>query len=257
MISGRHIKIALLQDVPGTGIRKAFYRVLENTQPDIIAFPEYYFVQPDDDNVLDSCFWRDQILSCLKTWSTEFHCLIIGGSLVEKDEHGIRNRCYLFNNGELFGHYDKIHPLDKEGRGLISAGSEYKVFEYRGFRIGILICADVLHPQSFANIRGLTPELIFIPTTSPYKDGESHRAKFARDMTIFAAGAEISRSIIIKVNASGSIAGHRLQGRSLIASPGRILWRVEPENEDKSALAVVELTYDLLNPLLDITVHQP
>ncbi len=223
--------------------------------PDILALPEYYFVISAYESVVDSSFRRDKIVVQLKELSSALDCILVGGSIVERVNGDYYNRSYLFDSGKIIGSYDKIHPYDNEGRGLIKEGTEYEVFEVRGIRIGILICADVLYRGSFENIRGLRPDLIFVPTTSPYRWGESTGIKFARDIRIFARGATGANSIIFKICASGSIAGHRLQGRSLIASPGKILWRIEPEFEDREVLVVAELTGDTSSPRLDITVN--
>jgi predicted amidohydrolase len=223
--------------------------------PDILALPEYFFVATADENVVASSFRRGKIIEELQKLSSALGCILVGGSIVEQVEKDFYNRSYLLDSGLVIGFYDKIHPYDNEGRGLIKEGIEYKVFDVRGIRIGLLICADVLYRGSFENIRGLRPDLIFVPTTSPYKRNESASVKFARDRRIFARGASISNSIIFKVCASGSIAGHRLQGRSLIASPGKIPWRIEPQFEEKAALIIAELSDDMSAPRLDIMVN--
>ena len=250
------LKIALLQDRPGSGIRPSYMEILEEESPDFLALPEYYSVSQDDDSVVTSSFRRNEIVAVLRELSIRLGSVLIGGSLVERIDGSLYNRCYIFDSGEIAGHYNKIHPFDNEGRGLIREGHEYKVFDIRGMRIGILICADVLYPGSFGNIRGLRPDLIFIPTTSPYRPGEKKEQKYARDRRVFASGAAQADCPIFKVCASGEVAGHRLQGRSLIAFPGRIVWRVEPEFEHKSALVIVRMP-DLRNrDDLDITVHR-
>ena len=223
--------------------------------PDILALPEYFFVAKADENVVASSIRRGKTIDELQKLSSALGCILVGGSIVEHVEGDFYNRSYLLDSGQVIGFYDKIHPYDNEGRGLIKEGIEYKVFDVRGIRIGLLICADVLYRGSFENIRGLRPDLIFVPTTSPYKRNESASVKFARDRRIFSHGASRSNSIIFKVCASGSIAGHRLQGRSLIASPGKILWRIEPQFEDKAALIIAELSDDMSAPRLDIMVN--
>ena len=254
-IPDKILKIALLQDRPGSGIRQPFMDRLITEPPDILALPEYYFVALGDNSVVASSFRKEEIIEELKRLSSVLGCILVGGSVVEHVNGGLYNRSYLLDSGLTIGFYDKIHPYDNEGRGFIKEGTEYKVFEVRGIRIGILICADVLYRGSFENIRGLRPDLIFIPTTSPYKPAESQGVKFARDRRIFAEGASRANSIIFKVCASGSIAGHSLQGRSLVASPGKILWRIEPEFEDRTALIIAELSGDTLTPRLDIMVY--
>lgn len=223
--------------------------------PDILALPEYYFVKTGDSSVVASSFRKKEIIEELKGLSSTLGCILVGGSVVEHVNGNLYNRSYLLCRGDIIGFYDKIHPYDNEGRGLIREGMEYKVFEAGGVRIGILICADVLYRASFENIRGLRPDLIFVPTTSPYRPEENRGAKFARDRRIFADGAALAGAIIFKVCASGSIAGHSLQGRSLIALPGKILWRIEPEFEDRAALTIARLGGHISDPRLDIRVY--
>ncbi|MEE9554474.1 MAG: carbon-nitrogen hydrolase family protein [candidate division Zixibacteria bacterium] len=248
--------IAMLQDRTGSDIRENYRDILREERPDILALPEYYFVGYNDNSVLASCSRRDAILKRLGEISSEMNCILIGGSVVENINGAFYNRSYMFDSGRILGHYDKIHPYDNEGRGLIKPGYEYKVFATRGIRIGIMICADVLYPDSFSNIRGLSPDLIFVPTTSPYRENESDMVKFNRDNRLYAIGAERARAAIFKVCASGQIAGHRLQARSLVATPGRVEWRNQPEFEDKSALIITRLEISDEEHSLDIQVHR-
>jgi len=249
-----NVKIALLQDKPGLGIRDDYHSILEQYDPDILALPEYYFVNSDEKNVIHSASRHDSILDGIKSLSIKYKCLLIGGTVVVEQEDKLFNRTYLFDNGIMLGHYDKIHPYDNEGKGRIQPGYEYKVFNFNGIRIGILICADILYPDSFKNIRGLQPDLIFVPTTSPYRENEPTEEKFARDNEIFAKGAMASNSIIFKIGASGKITRHVLQGRSLIAFPDEIIWRIDPDKEDRSALVLANCGFDPENPWLEIKV---
>ena len=246
----------MLQDEPGSDVRQCYLDVLKSTRPDILALPEYYFVRSNDNSVLASCVRRDNIVTRLREISSELACILIGGSVVENIDGAFYNRSYILDRGGLIGYYDKIHPYDNEGRGLIKPGYEYKVFSAGDMRVGILICADVLYPDSFRNIRGLKPHLIFVPTTSPYKERESDSAKFKRDNRLFALGAKMADSHIFKVCASNRIARHKLQGRSLIASPGKVLWRIMPEFEDRSALIVTRFNRSESGHNLDIKVHR-
>jgi predicted amidohydrolase len=250
------LKIALVQDVPGIGLRESCRKILNNFKPDIIAFSEYFLVSPDNTNTAETFTKRDHNFELIKSWSLEFICLVVGGSIVEQTEGLNFNRCYLIDRGRLIGFYDKVHLYRDEGGGMITPGSEYRVFQWGDLRVGLLICADVLYPESFLALKELRPDLVFIPTTSPYKQDEPPEIKFARDIEIYANGEAVANSILFKVNACGSIIGHRLQGRSLIASPGKILWRIDPADEDKPALILATLNGDEENPLLDIAVYR-
>ena len=231
--------------------------LLSNFEPDVIAFPEYYFVDTRFQGIAESFAIKSEIIGRLRNWSVRFNCAIIGGSLVEEVAGTKYNRCYVVNRGEIIGFYDKIHLFRDEGQGLIRPGFEYRVFNTGDLRIGILICADVLYPDSFRNIRGLGPEIIFAPTTSQHKPEETTAGKYKRDSEIFAKGSIAANAIVVKVSASGILTGRRLQGRSLIAGHDKILWRIEPQDEDKSALALAILKFERGEPLLDISVHRP
>jgi predicted amidohydrolase len=255
MTSFQPLRIALVQDVPGIGLRYEFKEILLYFRPDILAFPEYFLVESDFPDVAASAATRDRNLSWIGNLSIEFDCLVIGGSIVDTENGKNYNRCYLIEKGTVLGHYDKMHLFRNEGQGLISPGNVHRAFQWGDYRIGLLICADVLYPESFQAIGELKPDLIFIPTTSPYKPAESREVKFARDIDIYAKGAAEANAVIFKISASGSIVGHRLQGRSLIAVPGQIRWRVQPENEDQSILVLAVLSGDKRNPSLDIETH--
>jgi predicted amidohydrolase len=249
-------KIAMIQDIPGIGLRDSYKQILQEFKPDILAFAEYFLVGPEYTNTASASEMRVKHLNQIKAWSTEFNCLVIGGTIVDTENGRNFNRCYLVEKGTILGHYDKIHLYRNEGGGQITPGQEHRVFQWRDIRIGLLICADVLYPESFQTMRELKPDLIFIPTTSPYKPAETPDEKFARDNKVFAGGAAEAGAILVKVCASGNIIGHPLQGRSLIASPNEILWRIDPQDEDKHALILATLSGDSSNPSLDITVHR-
>jgi len=251
----RPLKVALLQAEPGGGIESGYLSIIRAEKPDVIAFPEYFFVQPGLDNVASSISSRDSILSQLIAWSVEFGCIIVGGTLVDMERDELRNRCFLINRGNIVGYYDKIHLFRNEGGGRIMLGKNPAVFDVEGLRIGLLVCADVLYLESFEKLAPLRPDLTFVPTTSPYKPNESAAEKFARDREIFARGAETSGSLLFKVSACGTIVGRPLQGRSLIAGPGKIYWRIEPEDEHRSALIIANVRPGNINHLLDISVY--
>lgn len=251
------LKIAMVQDRPGSGIREKYLKALDVWRPDIISFPEYYFVRPEEGNVIVSGMRQESNLMKAKNWSIQFDCLIVAGTMVTESNGKLFNRCHLVNEGKVVGYYDKIHPFRNEGRGLIQKGIEYKAFDILGLRIGILICADVLYPHTFDNLKGLRPDIIIIPTTSPYRENESPKVKFVRDRKLFVRGAEITGAIIFKVCASGSIGRQRFQARSLVATPDGIAWRNPPSDEDKSILVFSNLRKRGSDTRLDTDVLYP
>ncbi|MCG8571358.1 MAG: carbon-nitrogen hydrolase family protein [Spirochaetes bacterium] len=202
-------------------------------EPDFLCLPEYFF-HPE---IID---FKEAIVY-LKSLSKRVNSLIIGGSTVT-EVNGLKyNSCYLANMGEIIGEYRKVHLFHREA-GRITPGNSYPIFTFNHLRIGILICADVLYPDSWQSLAAKGVDLIFIPTFSPYKE-EDAQAKFQRDEEIFVSGARQTQALVVKVCGIGMYKGHRIQGRSLIADPAGILWRVKPEEEGQVHIKLFEYPF--------------
>jgi hypothetical protein len=84
-------------------------------------------------------------------------------------------------------------------------------------------------------------QITFAPTASPFRAGESLQEKYERDRTIFLEGARRMGCPIIKTCGAGTTFGHPIQGRSLIATPEKIIARAEPHQETSSLLLTAVL----------------
>lgn len=73
---------------------------------------------------------------------------VIGGSCDVVDPDGRRlNTCYVVHRGgEVAGSYDKRILFSSE-TGTASPGSQPGIFELDSLRVGVLICADMWHPE--------------------------------------------------------------------------------------------------------------
>ncbi len=238
---GKKIKIALYQGRSGLGLPEDIITKIQDAQPDILCLPEYFMVHPEQQTILTSADKHNQYLYYLKSLSLKLRCAIIGATLLKRGINGYNNTCYFISDGEVKGYYEKIHPYKNEGQGKVIPGYEYKVIRYGKFRIGLLICADVLFPWSFANIRGLRPDFIVVPTSSPYRPYEPIRKKHSRDQRIFVEGARKAGCPVIKVSSVGKIANKKVQGRSLVATLDGIIFRVSPRDELKTVFKIINL----------------
>jgi len=236
------LRIGFYQGFHGQGVPIDVAEIIADEKPDIFGLPEYFFVRQDEESILQSVERHDFHLQYLADLSERFGCAITGGTLLVNDDGVLKNRCYFIENSRIIDYYDKIHLYKNEGRGKVTPGFEYKVIDFHGIRIGLLICADVLHESSFYNIRGLNPDLIIVPVTSPHKEDETVEEKLARDDKIWMEAVKITGCPILKIGSVGKIAGRRLQGRSLLATSEGITFRVAPEDEDKPVLKFIDLS---------------
>ena len=239
------LTIALFQGDHGRGIPERIKQRVKEAGPDIFCLPEYFMVSPEANSILPSAEHHAEYLRYLRALSIELDCALAGPTLLFNSGKGYFNTCYFISNGEVLGQYSKVHPFKNEGRGQVLAGSEYVVVPFKGIKVGLLICADVLHPESYVDIARLQPDLVIIPVTSPLREGESIEQKYKRDDELFLSGARLAHCPVVKVGSYGKIAGRQLQGRSLIAMPDRIIFRVLPEDELKEAFKIVELPIQL------------
>ena len=210
-------------------------------QPQFVCLPEHYPLAKEITDLSQAAEKFEQRKFYLSELSRTLPSAVIGGTLTEQAANGFYNTCYVFDQGAQIGFYRKVNPTAGEvARGVLS-GSEFKIFEIRGLRIGVLICADVLNERSFDELSSLDCQLTFIPTASPYREGESVETKFERDRAIFLEGARKLGCPVVKTCGVGTTFGHRIQGRSLIVTPEEIVARAEPAQEDQSLLLLAEL----------------
>lgn len=216
----------LLGKIPGND-----FNVIKSYNPEFLVLPEYFF-HPE------LISYNDAIKNIIMI-SKELNCTVIGGTTVLEENNKLFNCCYIYRSGKYIGHYCKINLFEGE-IGKIIPGNQYKVFKIDKSKVGILICADVLFIEAWDNMKRLKPDIIFIPTFSPYKI-ESVEEKYLRDENIFIKGANISNSIIVKVCSIGKYKDTKLQGRSLVCDKNHIIWRVKPEEEDMKIIKNIEI----------------
>ncbi len=225
------IKVLLYQQKLLGQIPDNDYGIIQSYKPDFICLPEYFF-HPDFISYKDS-------INYMKKISKDLNTVLIGGTTVLKEADRLYNCCYVFDKGKVIGHYRKVHLFEREN-GRITPGKDFKVFVIEGVRLGILICADVLYKKSWKLLAALKPDIIFIPTFSPYKE-ESQEIKFKRDYNIFVTGAIRTSCPVVKVCSIGELHNHRVQGRSLLANPNNIVWRVSPQDENTKIIKCLDI----------------
>ena len=208
---------------------------------DFIVLPEYYNVDPLRRDTARNAARTDDFMRYNRVLSDRFEGTLIAGTTIDPDNGSFYNTCHLFHYGRLIGRYRKKHPTVNELKNNISPGQDFFVTAIDGIRISVLICADVLQENNFRLLRDEKPDIIFVPTTSPYRPGETVTDKFKRDRDIFVRGSRLSGAYIVKCCAVGQLWNGRLQGRSLVAAPWGILSRINPVEEDRERIMSIVL----------------
>jgi predicted amidohydrolase len=235
------VRVGIHQAQPGSGITPEERGRYRAAGIQILVFPEYFWVRPEDENHADVAAHCDQDLRTLAALSREEGWLVVGGTVVERDGAVCHNACPVFLGAQELGRYRKIHLMPGEARHGVVPGERFVIVEALGLRIAPVVCADVLYPDTFERVEALRPDLILAPMSSPFRPRDPVEAKDARDRDIFVVGAAHARAPIVKAGAMGTLFGRPLQGRSLVATPAGILFRTPFEEETERRTWVVDV----------------
>lgn len=238
------IKVTAVQTLLGQKLSLEQKLHIFKQRPDFICLPEYCMINELDPDFSRAALKIKDNLEYLNNLSVEFGTCLVAGSVVEGDKDSLYNSSYVFNRGNIVGRYRKLNPVDGELKKGILPGDKLFTTMVDDIKIAVLICADALNPNLFDLLFDQEVDLIFIPTTSPYRPAESKSEKFKRDNNIFLTAAQAASAFIIKTCGIGTIFHKPLQGRSLIVSPWEIIKRVPTYAENEPAILTATLDID-------------
>ena len=233
------IRVVLIQKKLGTRVLHSEAEEIRKYKPHFVCFPEYFFVNINLGNHEQTPHNFDRQMKRIEIFSRNFQSVVIGGTVPEMSNGDLYNTSFVFDKGKLLGYYRKQNLFHTEFEN-IKSGSEYKVFTAYGIRFGVLICADVFKMESFVEMKRMGAKLIFIPTFSPKKE-ETVEEKYKRDNQIYVQSARLSDAVIVKVCGVKSEFKEFLQARSLIANKKEIIYRVNPDEEEKEMIIKKEI----------------
>ncbi len=225
------IKVCAVQSHLGEKLTVEEKLYIFKQRPDFVCLPEYSLIGPGAADFIRPALDVKENLEYLRNLSESLNTCLIGGSVVEAEHDIFYNSSYLLDRGKIIGKYRKLNPVSGEMAKGILPGDKIFVIEIDDIKIGVLICADALNPALFEVLGRDEVDIIFIPTTSAYRPGESLSEKHRRDNEIYLRGAREADAFVIKCCAVGKLFGKSLQGRSLMAAPWGILQRVDIYSE--------------------------
>ncbi len=227
------IKVSLFQKSLSEGLNLSMYKRLAALKSDFLIFPEYFYADSsvrDYNTLLDKSQYA---LDWLLKLNDSYKGVIIGGSVLIKEDDTIYNATPIISEGAIVDWYRK-RKLNEGERELVSPGKEPGIFILRGHRFAVLVNGDVLEPGHFKEIADAGIHLVFSVMNSPALE-ESMEEKHARDEELFCKPARDYNLYIAKCASTGSLMEQPLQGRSLVVTPSGISWRVS-QNEEKTEI---------------------
>ena len=149
---------------------------------DVIVFPELFTTGYTLNNALMSKLAEDKSGATfmeLSQYAKDVGIAVVYGypELVEKDESKVfyNSAQFIDKDGVSLANYQKTHLwIDyKKYEDMFTPGNNFDVFEFCGFKIGLLICFDVEFSESVRILATMGAKLILVPT-AVCKDSDMH-----------------------------------------------------------------------------------
>ncbi|MBC9246002.1 carbon-nitrogen hydrolase family protein [Paracoccus sp. 11-3] len=216
------MKVALLQlhplddaDSADPGWLAPIARNLGNLGVDVLVLPELIlpgYNRPDAHRDLSQSLsgrWVQQISSIAR----DANLAITFGWAERAGDQVYNAASFIGADGAIRGHYRKIQLFGPMERQSFQHGSDDPpVFEYRGHRIGMLVCYDIEFPEHARSLARHGAEILVVPTANPV--GYDHVQEY-----LIPARASENAVNIIYANYIGPDGDMAFGGGSVIVGP--------------------------------------
>ncbi len=194
---------------------------------DILLFPECFITGYDlpvanDDAIEDD----DQYLRafCQKAKELSMGAVI---TAFTKGRKKPQNSAFVVSKqGEILMKYSKVHTCDFSDEKCLESGSEFRVCDFNGVKLGVMICYDREYPESARILMLKGAEIILVPN-----DCQSMKHR----VTALSTRAYENMTGVVMANPPGQDAG-----RSCAFSP--IAWDAEGKCIDMNIFLADEMT---------------
>ena len=234
------IKITIFQKNLQEGLNLTVFKKLAALKSDFLLLPEYFFV---DQNVKDqkTILEKSQYaLDWLTKLSESYRGIILGGSILRKEGNNHFCATPIVSDNTIIDWYKKRSLSDMEKETLVP-GNASGILILKGHRFAILSGEDIRNQEYIAELVRENIRLLFVLSASPYQE-ETLEAKRLEDEEFFLKPAREHGMYIVRCSSVGQMLGQRLQGRSLLAVPQGLSWRVSPDEEHKEILKNVTIS---------------
>jgi NAD+ synthase (glutamine-hydrolysing) len=197
------LRIALAQldflvgDVQGNATRiiSAARQARSDLEADLVVFPELALSGYPPEDLLFHRGFRRQIDAGLERVKREVEGLAVIVGYPEYQGSEIFNSSAFIVEGALAANHRKIelpnYRVFDEKR-YFESGDDATIVEYKGFRIGLLICEDIWEPRAAQLARDAGAELLIVINASPY---ELHKQR-ERESTARSRVADVGLPLI-------------------------------------------------------------
>lgn len=165
------MRLSVLQYAPRFGDVQAnldhVERMLASVRADVVVLPElfqtgYLFTSREELPRLAESL-EGPTLARVRTWAKDLDAALCVG-FAEATPQGCFNSAVVFGPEGLLAHYRKIHLFDREKLWFEPGNLGFPVFEYRGARLGVMVCFDWRFPESARSLAFAGADVILHPS---------------------------------------------------------------------------------------------
>jgi len=122
--------------------------IASNKNVDAVVLPELWIHSTPIKKITELTNYSPSIIKKLTYTAKALGLAIVAGGIYIEEERRVKIGCPVINEyGELIGIQYKIHLYSQE-RFLFYSGDRFDVFKVCGTKIGIVICHDIVYPES-------------------------------------------------------------------------------------------------------------
>lgn len=131
---------------------------------DLLLLPEcfitgYELPIDNQDALTDDSTYIQKLCSAAR----QLHIGVVATTLTQGTDRP-QNSAYLISkDGQILMKYSKVHTCDFADENCLENGSEFKVCDFHGVKIGIMICYDREYPESARILMLKGAEIILVP----------------------------------------------------------------------------------------------
>lgn len=165
------MRVGFLQFSPVFGAKEKNFekveKLLDNINADLVVLPElfntgYLFLNKAELMELAEPRKDAKTYDFIHNLCKKKNCAIVYG-FAEKENDNLYNSAILMSAEGIIGHYRKTHLFFEEWFIFTPGDLPYRVFEYKGVKIGILICFDYIYPEAMRTLALKGAQIVVLP----------------------------------------------------------------------------------------------
>ncbi len=131
---------------------------------DILLIPECFVTSYSLPITNEEAISDDDILICTICEAAKRLNIGVVATAFTKGEKKPQNSAFVIDkSGEILMKYSKVHTCDFSFESCLQSGSEFKVCDFNGVKLGVMICYDREYPESARILMLKGAEIILVP----------------------------------------------------------------------------------------------